>query len=240
MARSFSMRGVQGAADRAVQHARTWLLETEPGSRVHDVQSDPRFQHRGVDLLWELPTGEVRGIEVKGDRNATRRRYFFELVSNLEKDTPGCFLYSGADLLVYVFLSQGELHVMPLKAVRDWFLPRAKEYTLKHAFTQTGAIRYTTVGAVVPTRDVVEGVPRVLKIPLKRSTPLATQEVAALEVEVASPDSPPTTALTEGGGEASAEQATARAAEAATSPKKKARRKQPARQARSTGSNTAE
>ncbi|NVJ27359.1 MULTISPECIES: hypothetical protein [Myxococcus] len=239
MARSFSMRGVQGAADRAVQHARTWLLETEPGSRVHDVQSDPRFQHRGVDLLWELPTGEVRGIEVKGDRNATRRRYFFELVSNLEKDTPGCFLYSGADLLVYVFLSQGELHVLPLKAVRDWFLPRAKEYTLKHAFTQTGAIRYTTVGAVVPTRDVVEGVPRVLKIPLKRSTPLATQEVVAPEVGVASPESPPAV-MTQGGGEVSAEQATPRAPEVASSPKKKARRKQPARQAQSTGSNTAE
>lgn len=239
MARSFSMRGVQGAADRAVQHARTWLLETEPGSRVHDVQSDPRFQHRGVDLLWELPTGEVRGIEVKGDRNATRRRYFFELVSNLEKDTPGCFLYSGADLLVYVFLSQGELHVLPLKAVRDWFLPRAKEYTLKHAFTQTGAIRYTTVGAVVPTRDVVEGVPRVLKIPLKRSTPLTTQDGAAPEAEGASPDSPPV-AMTEGGGEVSTEQATALTAEAASSPKKKTRRKQPARRAQSTGPNTAE
>ncbi|AGC42822.1 hypothetical protein MYSTI_01474 [Myxococcus stipitatus DSM 14675] len=176
MARSFSMKGVQGAADRAVQHARAWLLETEPGSRVHDVQSDPRFQHRGVDLLWELPSGEVRGIEVKGDRNATRRRYFFELVSNLEKDTPGCFLYSGADLLVYVFLSQGEMHVLPLKAARDWFLPRAKSYPLKHAFTQTGAIRYTTVGAVVSTRDVSEGVPNVLKIPLKRSTPLPSKE----------------------------------------------------------------
>ncbi|ATB45871.1 hypothetical protein [Corallococcus macrosporus] len=168
MARSFSMRGVQGAADRAVQHARAWMLETEPGSRVHDVQLDPRFQHRGVDLLWELPSGEVRGIEVKGDRNATRRRYFFELVSNLEKDTPGCFLYSGADLLVYVFLSQGELHVVPLKAAREWFLPRAKEYPLKHAFTQTGAIRYTTVGAVVSVRDVAEGVPGVLRVPLKR------------------------------------------------------------------------
>jgi|GEM_PF-291700 len=239
MARSFSMRGVQGAADRAVQHARTWLLETEPGSRVHDVQSDPRFQHRGVDLLWELPTGEVRGVEVKGDRNATRRRYFFELVSNLEKDTPGCFLYSGADLLVYVFLSQGELHVLPLKAVRDWFLPRAKEYTLKHAFTQTGAIRYTTVGAVVPTRDVVEGVPRVLKIPLKRSTPLTTQDGGAPEPDGASPDSPPV-AMTEGGGEASTEQATALTAEAASSPKKKTRRKQPARRAQSTGPNTAE
>ncbi|MBU8894321.1 hypothetical protein DRW03_11690 [Corallococcus sp. H22C18031201] len=189
MARSFSMRGVQGAADRAVQHARAWLLETEPGSRVHDVQLDPRFQHRGVDLLWELPTGEVRGIEVKGDRNANRRRYFFELVSNLEKDTPGCFLYSGADLMVYVFLTQGVLHALPLRAVREWFLPRAKDYALKHAFTQTGAIRYTTVGAVVPVRDVAEGVSGVKHVPLKRATP-ASDEATATAAEPSVPTEP--------------------------------------------------
>jgi hypothetical protein len=163
------MRGVLGAGERAVQHARTWLLSAEPGSRIHDVQEDPRFQHRGVDLLWELPSGEVRGVEVKGDRSPRhRRRYFFELVSNLERDTPGCFLYSGADLLVYVFLSQGELHVLPLKAVREWFLPRAKSYELRNTSTQTGAIRYTTVGAVVPVKDVREAVPGVQYIPLPR------------------------------------------------------------------------
>lgn len=177
-----------GAADRAVQHARTWLQATEPGSRVHDVQEDPRFQHRGVDLLWELPSGEVRGIEVKGDRQPRRKRYFFELVSNLERDTPGCFLYSGADLMLYVFLVQGELHVLPLKAVREWFLPRAKAYELRHAFTQTGAIRYTTVGAVVPVRDVREGVPGVQCIPLPRRG-AATQEAPA-DVLVAGAQAP--------------------------------------------------
>ena len=171
-----------GAADRAVQYARDWLLATEPTSRVHDVQDDPRFQHRGVDLLWELPTGEVRGIEVKGDRQPRRKRYFFELVSNLERDTPGCFLYSGADLLVYVFLAQGELHVLPLKAVREWFLPRAKSYELRHTFTQTGAIRYTTVGAVVPVKDVQEAVPEVKFIPLpRRGQPAAGEAQAAGE-----------------------------------------------------------
>jgi hypothetical protein len=182
MARSFSMRGVMAAADRAVQHARAWLLESEPGSRVHDVQEDPRFQHRGVDLLWELPSGEVRGVEVKGDRRPrSRRNYFFELISNLEKDTPGCFLYSGADLMVYVFLGQGELHVLPLKDVRDWFLPRAKGYTLKHTFTQTGAIKYTTVGAVVPCRDVREGVPGVRYIPLRRPAEAPANEAVLPE-----------------------------------------------------------
>ena len=168
-----------GAADRAVQYARNWLLAAEPGSRVHDVQEDPRFQHRGVDLLWELPSGEVRGIEVKGDRQPRRRRYFFELVSNLERDTPGCFLYSGADLLVYVFLAQGELHVLPLKTVREWFLPRAKSYELRHTFTQTGAIRYTTVGAVVPVKDVQEAVPEVKSIPLPRRGQTAGEPQAA-------------------------------------------------------------
>lgn len=184
MPRSYSMRGVQGAADRAVQHARTWMFETAPGSRIHDVQEDPRFQHRGVDLLWELPTGEVRGIEVKGDRNP-RRRYWFELVSNVEKDTPGCFLYSGADLLVYVFLSQAELHVLPLKDVREWFLPRAKAYALKHTSTKTGAIRYTTVGAVVPCREVLDAVPSALYVSLKRG---AVQEEAPVEEPTSAPE----------------------------------------------------
>src|SRR5690242_208139 len=98
------MRGVQGAAERGVELARASLTALEPASRLHDVQADPRFQHRGVDLLWELPSGDVRGVEVKADRQGRRRNYFFELVSNVEKDTPGCFLYSGADILVYVFL----------------------------------------------------------------------------------------------------------------------------------------
>jgi hypothetical protein len=176
MARSFSMRGVQGAADRAVQHVRAHLLAKEPDSRVHDVQEDPRFQHRGVDLLWELPSGQVRGVEVKGDRQPRRRNYFFELVSNVERDTPGCFLYSGADLLTYVFLAQAELHVLPLRAVREWFLPRARLYPLKRAFTQTGALRYTTVGAVVPVREVLEAVAEARVVPLARAAraPLPT------------------------------------------------------------------
>lgn len=188
MGRGYSMRGVMGAAQRAVEHARDWLLSSEPGSRIHDVQEDPRFQHRGVDLLWELPSGEVRGIEVKGDRQPRRRRYFFELVSNLERDTPGCFLYSGADLMVYVFLAQAELHVLPLPAVREWFLPRAKEYELRHTFTQTGAIRYTTVGAVVPVKDVRDSVPEVRCIPLARrgaepAAPPATEAPGATPVQ---------------------------------------------------------
>lgn len=159
------MRGVMGAADRAVALARAALLEESPHSYVHDVQQDPRFQHRGVDLLWERPSMPVAGIEVKGDRNARRGNYFFELVSNVEKDTPGCFLYSVADVMAYVFLETRELHLLPLPEVRSWFLPRAKEFPLKSTRTKTGAVLYTTVGAAVPVKTVREGCPsiRVIK-----------------------------------------------------------------------------
>lgn len=158
------MRGVQGAAQKAVSLANAWLLSEDPQSRIHDVQQDPRFMHRGIDLLWERADGRLLGIEVKGDRNGRRGNYFFELISNLEKETPGCFLYSAADFMLYVFLETREVHVLPLRATRDWFLPRAKGYPVKHTRTRLGKEFYTTVGVVVPIREVqkeVEGARKV-------------------------------------------------------------------------------
>ncbi len=159
------MRGVLGAADRAVSLAREVLLKDSPNSLVHDVQDDPRFRHRGVDLLWERPGQKVLGVEVKGDRQGFRRgTYFFELISNAEKDSPGCFLYSIADLLVYVFVDVQQVHVLELSPVREWFLSRAKEFPLKTTKTRTGANLYTTVGASVPLREVKNSVPAAVVI----------------------------------------------------------------------------
>ncbi len=167
MVRAYSMRGVQGAAERGVELARATLTALEPASRLHDVSADPRFQHRGVDLLWELPSGDIRGVEVKADRHGNRKNYFLELISNLEKDTPGCFLYSEADLLLYVFLEPGEIHQLPLTAVREWFLPRGRTYPLRHVQTRTGPVLYTTVGALVPVKEVLAQVPSVMRYQFK-------------------------------------------------------------------------
>jgi hypothetical protein len=159
------MHGVQGAADRAVSLTRKVLLESVENSQVHDVQNDPRFQHRGVDLLWDKPGEKPVGIEVKGDRQGFRRKnYFFELVSNAERDTPGCFLYSEADVLAYVLLDARMVHLMDFKKVRQWFVPKAKEFPLKTTKTKTGAILYTTVGAIVPMKSVKKEIPEAVQI----------------------------------------------------------------------------
>jgi hypothetical protein len=153
------MRGVQGTADEAVRLACAYLNERDGGCRIHDVQADPRFQHRGIDLLWARSDGSLVGVEVKGDRQANRGTYFFELVSNFEADTPGCFLYSQAESLLYVFVGTREVHDLPLAATRAWFLERSAEFPLRHTQTRTGPHTYTTVGASVPFRRVLAEVP---------------------------------------------------------------------------------
>lgn len=174
MTRSYTMRGVMGAADKAVSLARQHMRKVEPNSLIHDVQEDPRFMHRGIDLLWERVDGSILGIEVKGDRQARRGNYFFELISNFEKDTPGCFLYSMADFMFYVFLLTQEIHVLPLKATREWFLPLAKDFPVKHTRTRMGKEFYTTVGVIVPIRRVqksVVGASIVKPMPLETLAP---------------------------------------------------------------------
>ncbi len=173
MARAYSMQAVQHAAARAVGLVRAFLLAEVAGSQVHDVQEDPRFQHRGVDLLWERPGSDVLGVEVKGDRQGGRRgTYFLELISNAEKDTPGCFLYSSADLLAYVFLDRRELHLLPLPAVRAWFLARSGEFPLRQARTRIGPAQYTTVGAAVPARRLLSEVPGARRLELAPVRPV--------------------------------------------------------------------
>ena len=158
MTRSYSMTGVRGAADRAVDLARSFLHWQDSHAEIHDVQEDPRFQQRGVDLLWQRSNAPVVGVEVKGDRQARRGNYFFELISNMERETPGCFLYSSADLLLYVFLSPRQLHQLPLPATREWFLSRASRFELRSTQTRIGSKSYTTVGALVPVREVLSQV----------------------------------------------------------------------------------
>ena len=159
--RSYTVQGVSGSAARAIALACDLLRAR--GGHVHDVQDDPRFRHRGVDLLWERAAGELLGVEVKGDRQRNAR-YFFELISNAERETPGCFLYSTADLYLYVFLAIGEAHLLSLPQVRAWFLEHRAEYPLKATQTRVGPSQYTTIGASVPVADVARAVPEAVTV----------------------------------------------------------------------------
>lgn len=177
--RAYTVNGVAGAAARAVSLACNVLAQSRPQSSVHHVEDDPRFRHLGIDLLWERSGEPTLGVEVKGDRRGgPKGNYFFELLSNAERGSPGCFLYSAADIYLYAFLAIEEVHLLKLAPVREWFCANRKNYALKATRTRVGQSFYTTVGAAVPVRHVRAAVPDAVQV--MRGDATAAQHVQGL------------------------------------------------------------
>ncbi|WP_017730876.1 hypothetical protein [Nafulsella turpanensis] len=138
---------------------------------VINVENDPIYREKDIDVLWIVKTeeGAVKtiGIEIKGDRWHKTGNYFFETVSNEEKGTPGCFMYTEASFIYYYFVEERELHILPMPATRDWFKKNEETFQERKTSTPVGrGEHYVTVGRLVPRHRVtteVAGV-KILKI----------------------------------------------------------------------------
>lgn len=127
---------------------------------VVNVEDDINYQKKDIDLLWRFRSKKTKkvvtkSIEIKGDTYYKTGNYFFETVSNTNKGTPGCFLYTESDWVFYYFVEQKELHILPTHETRDWFIGKQGEF--KDAFTSTssnGRVLYSTKGKKVPRSKV--------------------------------------------------------------------------------------
>ncbi len=155
MPMSYSMRDAQSVARRAASDVEAFLQARSETRSVRNVEDDPQFQQIDVDLVWETQKGNYL-VEIKGDRIGHQSgNFFFETVSNKARQTPGCFLYSEADLLFYYFIETGKLYILPLPETRRWFLEKEEDFELRETTTPVGKRRYTTVGRLVPIEHVV-------------------------------------------------------------------------------------
>lgn len=146
-------------AKRAAQEIEAWLRSLPQTRSVQNVEADVDYQRVDVDLVWTTEKQRYQ-VEVKGDRVGHRSgNFFFETVSNAEKGTPGCFLYTAADLLFYYFVETRQLYILPMPATRDWFLPRMTTFRERPTQTPVGDDHYTTIGRLVPIQQVVAEVP---------------------------------------------------------------------------------
>lgn len=120
---------------------------------ILNVENDLSYQKKDIDLLWIHRTnvGEVTtSIEIKVDNYYRTGNYFFETLSNVEKNTDGCFMYSEAKYLYYYFLNV-ELHIFKLDEARKWFIQNKNRFTYKRTSTpipNTNSV-YHTEGALV-------------------------------------------------------------------------------------------
>ena len=95
----------------------------------------------------------MKKVEIKGDRYAHTGNFFIETVSNREKNTPGCFMYTEADFIYYYFVDTKELNVMPVEKSRNWFVKNMHKFEEKMLSTKVGDVGYyTSLGRLVPKK----------------------------------------------------------------------------------------
>jgi hypothetical protein len=152
--KSYTMNKACQTADLGTAKIVEWLEGLRITKSVINVEDKKEYQMMDIDLLWELNTGEWRSIEIKVDNYFETGNYFFETKSNIEKGTPGCFMYSGANLLFYYFLDR-ELHIMPLKSTRKWFKANQERFRTVRTSTSVGNGKYHTEGALIK-RDILK------------------------------------------------------------------------------------
>jgi hypothetical protein len=151
---SYQMSETSDIASTASSEIEKFLLKHPSTISVKNVENIPEYQQRDIDLVWKYKkdnTVHIKTIEIKADRYYKTGNYFFETISNEDKGTPGCFMYSTADYLFYYFIDEKELHIMPLKKARDWFTERITRFKERKTSTPVGQHKYyITVGRLVP------------------------------------------------------------------------------------------
>lgn len=172
MLNRYTMSEASLVANRGAQDIENWLRSFKCTLEVINVENEPEYQARDIDLIWVYCLEGIiqrKTIEIKADTYYGTGNYFFETISNEGKGTPGCFLYTAADLVYYYFVEEKELHVLPMPATRNWFLSRLQQFKEKKTSTPIRRNRdfYVTVGRLVPRTLVSKEVPGVKVFNLK-------------------------------------------------------------------------
>jgi hypothetical protein len=154
--KQYNMTNTMAISDIGIQVSMRYLLDVLKYPEVLYVDGKA-VQSKDIDLIAvkEDDFGIVGAtIEVKTDRYTTGN-LFFETISNIQKGTPGCLMYSEADFLHYYFVGYAMLYVMHMKMFREWVT--ANQHRFKTRQTSTGnefGMFYTSEGILIPLRDI--------------------------------------------------------------------------------------
>lgn len=134
-----------------------WLTQTYGFTLVEDLRENPVYWEQDIDLLLMDETMGVLTAEVK-IRITLYSDIAFETKSSTEDNTLGNLYKSKADLLVYVFMVNGEVHenscVLHLPTVRNWFGWNKHKYKPKYAPNPPDSPTYHTEFYPVPLVDL--------------------------------------------------------------------------------------
>src|SRR5512139_2731309 len=162
----YTMNEASTVAKQAASDVEAWLRNKPETIDVINVEDDPYYREKDIDLIYKYRNKDdvevATTIEIKGDRWHRTGNYFLETVSNDQKNTPGCFMYSEADYFFYYFVEIRELHIIPMLPAREWFTVNIESFTEKKTMTPLpNGEHYNTVGRLVPRNSLQVAVPLV-------------------------------------------------------------------------------
>ena len=82
-----------------------FLRKSEFIDSIEDVENSKFYQNKGIDALLKSKNGTITA-ELKADRYPANN-IVFETQSNVDKNSPGCFIYSRANLWIYHYVNSG-------------------------------------------------------------------------------------------------------------------------------------
>ena len=118
---------------------------------ITDVSSNAAYQKQDIDLIINFSDGTSSTAEIKTD-TYTSGNIFFETVSNLEANVPGCMYKTKADFLLYYFTKTKELYILDMPAYLKWFKANRSNFTEKKLknINRRNNGTYTSVGYTIP------------------------------------------------------------------------------------------
>lgn len=133
-------------------------LSAQPGVKtINDLSDDPAWWPKDIDISAEMDSGETVTYEIKTDRY-TSGNIFYETVSNVEHNVPGCMVKSEADFLLYYFTETRELYIIKFPEYKAWFdknKAKFKKKELKNIDKKRKGT-YTSVGYTIPKKFLEE------------------------------------------------------------------------------------
>ncbi|NMA74530.1 MAG: hypothetical protein GX963_10305 [Bacteroidales bacterium] len=155
--------------DKGEALMKEWLEKRELTERIEDVSDDPYYQKKDIDFLVYQKTGKTMKVDVKYDTLIDKTgNVFIELISNDKKKTPGNFIYSKADLFLYVFAKSKRVLIIPLKEAREYIYKNLKKFKSVSVpnYDYNGKILYHSKGRLVKYTELLENVDYTDLLPL--------------------------------------------------------------------------
>jgi hypothetical protein len=150
---SYKINEMFDIGKNGVEKIKSYLESIDNILIVEDVQNVREYQHKDIDLRYLTKTNIIVSIEVKTDRYYNTGNFFFETISNKQKNTPGCFMYTEADYIYYYYNTVNMIYKIPVVESRQWFINHMNSFKTKETSTDN---YYITIGKLVPRKIIME------------------------------------------------------------------------------------